>query len=298
MRIITLFAVILGFLASFLVATPASAQLTQSWVSGVGDDANPCFRTAPCKTFAGAIAKTGTGGQINCLDPGGFGAVTITISITIDCHEVYGSVLVFATNGININAPGGVVTLRNLNFDGFGSGLSAINIVAATTVNVEDVMIMGFTKYGVADTRTGGGTFLSVKNTTVRNVSISGIAIGGSGNSVVVDKVHSVRNAYGIAIGNGNSVMANRSVFSLNSTAGVETDVGARLNVDNSVINNNGTGVIAGGTIRLANSDIAFNTTGISGAPLSFGNNRISGNGSAGNAPVAAGGASTELGQQ
>lgn len=62
----------------------AEAQATRTWVSGVGDDANPCSRTAPRKTFAGAISKTAAKGEINVLDPGGFGAVTITKSITID----------------------------------------------------------------------------------------------------------------------------------------------------------------------------------------------------------------------
>ena len=66
------------FAASLLYSTPAAAQATRTWISGVGDDVNPCSRTAPCKTFAGAISKTAAGGEINCLDPGGFGAVTIT----------------------------------------------------------------------------------------------------------------------------------------------------------------------------------------------------------------------------
>src|SRR6476620_9352307 len=79
----------------------ASAQATRTWVSGVGDDASPCSRTAPCKTFAGAISKTATDGEINCLDPGGFGQVTITKSITIDCHEIFGSILYAGVNGIN-----------------------------------------------------------------------------------------------------------------------------------------------------------------------------------------------------
>src|SRR5467141_2396265 len=81
------------------LASPASAQATRTWVSGVGDDANPCSRTAPCKTFAGAISKTAAAGEINVLDPGGYGAVTITKSISIDCSEVFGSVLVSGTNG-------------------------------------------------------------------------------------------------------------------------------------------------------------------------------------------------------
>src|SRR5213083_3662422 len=81
-----------------------SAQATRTWVSGVGDDANPCSRTAPCKTFAGAISKTAASGEINCLDPGGFGAVTITKAITIACEGVTAGVLAAGTNGIIVNA--------------------------------------------------------------------------------------------------------------------------------------------------------------------------------------------------
>src|SRR5271169_4214305 len=87
------FAVAGAMLMLFFLSDPAYAQASRTWVSGVGDDANPCSRTAPCKTFAGAISKTAVNGEINCLDPGGFGAVTITKSITIDCHEVFGSIL-------------------------------------------------------------------------------------------------------------------------------------------------------------------------------------------------------------
>src|SRR5260370_36002106 len=94
-------------LVVLVFSSVASAQATRTWVSGVGDDANPCSRTAPCKTFAGAISKTAVGGQIDCLDPGGFGAVTITKSILIDCDAGPGGELVSGTNGIIINAPAG-----------------------------------------------------------------------------------------------------------------------------------------------------------------------------------------------
>src|SRR6185295_6520187 len=91
---------VICFAVAFAGATQAQVR---TWVSGVGDDMNPCSRTAPCKTFAGAISKTGTNGEINCLDPGGFGAVTITKSIQIDCHEVYaGSAVGAGSNGVNI----------------------------------------------------------------------------------------------------------------------------------------------------------------------------------------------------
>src|SRR5688572_17562804 len=86
--------------AMAVTATPASAQATRTWVSGVGDDVNPCSRTAPCKTFAGAISKTAAGGIINCLDPAGYGAVTITKSITIDCEDTQGSILASLVNGV------------------------------------------------------------------------------------------------------------------------------------------------------------------------------------------------------
>src|SRR2546430_3166562 len=86
----------------FAVASTASAQATRTWVSGVGDDVNPCSRTAPCKTWAGAISKTAAGGEIDALDPGGFGAVTITKSMTISGIGTYASALIASTNGIVI----------------------------------------------------------------------------------------------------------------------------------------------------------------------------------------------------
>src|SRR5579884_3382226 len=103
-----------------LASSSAHAQATRTWVSGVGDDANPCSRTAPCKTFAGAISKTAAGGEIDALDPGGFGALTITKSITIDGGGgQVASVLVAGTNGFVV-AAGATdnVYIRNVSFQG------------------------------------------------------------------------------------------------------------------------------------------------------------------------------------
>src|SRR5512146_1681863 len=101
-RFSTLFTAIIAACA-MLWSAPAAAQATRTWVSGVGDDANPCSRTAPCKTFPGAISKTAAGGEIDCLDPGGFGTVTITKSITIDCRETEGSILASGVTGVVVN---------------------------------------------------------------------------------------------------------------------------------------------------------------------------------------------------
>src|SRR5947199_6452058 len=119
-------ALIAGALSAVSFVAPASAQASRTWVSGVGDDANPCSRTAPCKTFAGAISKTAASGEINCLDPGGFGAVTITKSITITCYYTEGGVLVSGTNAIVVNAAAtDKVVLRGLDINGLGPGVNA-----------------------------------------------------------------------------------------------------------------------------------------------------------------------------
>src|SRR6202521_1683920 len=116
-------ALVLGLLSAGCLmfgTQAASAQATRTWVSGVGDDANPCSRTAPCKTWAGAISKTAAGGEIDALDPGGFGAVTITKAITLDGGGgQVASVLVAGTNGINVAAgPTDVVIIRNIRING------------------------------------------------------------------------------------------------------------------------------------------------------------------------------------
>jgi hypothetical protein len=295
-------------------ADPAHAQATRTWVSGVGDDANPCSRTAPCKTFAGAISKTSAGGEIDNLDTGGFGALTITKSITIDGGGgAVASVLVAGTPGITVAAGSNdVVILRNLQFQGLlGNGTSpgsagtiGINITSAAKVNVEHVEIMGFSGRGISDSRTGGGTSLFVKDTDIQNNGSSGVSCAGSGTTMVLENVHTVGNVYGLGCATGNSVVISRSVMSGNTTGGVEADSGANVFIDNTVIAGNGTGVVPGGTIVLGNSDIVFNGTGISGATSSFGNNRIFGNTSAGTAPTGvsspatSGTASPAVGQQ
>ena len=318
------FAIAAASLAFVLPAAPAHAQASRTWVSGVGDDVNPCSRTAPCKTFAGAISKTALNGEINCLDPGGFGAVTITKSITIDCHEIFASILNSGTNGINIpfdsfNAADGrkTVRLRNINFNGVNTGVNGIRItggaiIAAGVVIIEDCLIDGNfagAARGISDERTGGGE-LYVSNTTVRNVGQIGITINPAGGvagqriDATLDNVRVQNASLGVTFGNNVRAMVNRSVFSGNSVAGIavgSTLAPAELNLSNNAISNNGTGVLnAGGTvtIRLANNDISFNGTAISGATQTHVNNRLQGNGALGTASTAIGATSNPTGLQ
>src|SRR5687767_6033207 len=177
-------------IATFLLAfaSMAQAQATRTWVSGVGDDVNPCSRTAPCKTFAGAISKTAAGGEIDALDPGGFGAVTITKSITIDgTHGAgFGSILASGTNGVNVNdgataTPNTiVVTLRKLSINGAGTtlGLNGINFTSGKAVNVEDCEIFNFSNAAINVAKTTGvGAELYVTDTDITSCGTNGIRL-------------------------------------------------------------------------------------------------------------------------
>jgi hypothetical protein len=128
-----------------LVTAPAQAQATRTWVSGVGDDANPCWRTAPCKTFAGAISKTAAAGEINCLDPGGFGGVTIIQALSILCDAGEAGVLVSGTNGILVAAGAAdVVYLKGLDIDGVGTGLNGVQFNSGAVLRITDSIIHQF----------------------------------------------------------------------------------------------------------------------------------------------------------
>jgi hypothetical protein len=165
------------------LAMPANAQATRTWVSGVGDDANPCSRTAPCKTFAGSIAKTTTGGEINCLDPGGFGALTITKSITIVCGQSgLGGVLVSGTNGLVVSNPGTsmVVVLDGLDIEGLTTGLSGVlvNGNGTSTVIIRNCSIRDF-QNGVSVAVTSGSTQVIIQNSIIAGNGLGGATNGG-----------------------------------------------------------------------------------------------------------------------
>ena len=171
-----------------LISSAAQAQATRTWVSGVGDDVNPCSRTAPCKTFAGAISKTAVGGEIDTLDSGGFGTLTISKSITIDGTGGLAGILAASTTGftINITAPTDAaksVRLRGLSINGVGTGINGINIVAAAFVAIEDCVIDGFTANGI-NVETGK---VFVRNTTIRNNKTAGITAKSAGQVGLAD---------------------------------------------------------------------------------------------------------------
>lgn len=265
-----------------------NAQATRTWVSGVGDDVNPCSRTAPCKTFAGAISKTATNGEISCLDPGGFGAVTITKSITIDCEDTQGSILGAGTNGVIINITAAAdtkkfVRLRGLSINGASTGINGIRILAANSVNIEDGVIDGFGTHGISVETTSGTPKIVVDRMSIRGNGGNGIntfITGGTVNLVVSDSQLST-NATGLNL-SSNTKAAIRTSTIANNTTGVAA-FQSDLNVSNCVISGNTTGVssLTGGVIRIFSNIITSNGTGISssgGSILSSGNNQLDGN--------------------
>jgi hypothetical protein len=275
------------FSALFFAAASLHAQATRTWVSGVGDDANPCSRTAPCKTFAGAISKTAVGGEINVLDPGGFGAVTITKPITISSERFEAGVLVSGTNGIVVNVPNAtdVVVIRGLDIEGLSTGLSGINVITGGTVQVENCTIDHFTISGINFASTVSGSELHVLDTIVRNNGNFG-APSGQGISVAptsaatasLNHVRLENNVAGLRTFGSSNTSVSESIAANNTFAGFAAATSpAILNIERSVSTHNGTGIVNNSTVRLGNNSITDNGAAFGGSntPSSFKNNDI-----------------------
>lgn len=285
------------------VSSSASAQASRTWVSGVGDDANPCSRTAPCKTWAGAISKTAACGEIDALDPGGYGAVTITKSITLDGTGTFASILASLVNGIVINAAAtDVITIRGISINGFCNGINGINILQAKTVNVEDCVIFRFnTGNGITVNETND-LALNVRNTVIRDNTLDAINTFTSGGAnkvtVTLDHVRLSGSANGLHARSGSRVTAHESVFANNGTNGIFVDAAgsnfSSARVWNCDISHNGTGIRAGNAGNLGGSGVEIGQNQINfnvgngvlintgGAVETFTNNSIRGNGTDG----------------
>jgi hypothetical protein len=297
-----------------LAVAPAHAQATRTWISGVGDDVNPCSRTAPCKTFAGAISKTATGGEIDVLDPGGFGAVTITKSITFDGGGgQVASILVTGSNAINVNAAGGVVILRNLRLNGIlnsGSpGLTAVAISSAATVIIEKCDIFGFSTAGVTVLPSSGTVQVKIQETTINNTGtgLSAKPTGGATVNISIDHSFIDSNTGGglkiDGTGGGPvNVAINDSSLSLNAGNGTNAVSGPSGNVAMDLMRvtlakNGGAGVQAnvsgGGTSTVTVGDSMLSNNGsawqaLNGASLtSYKNNQVTGPAGTGAPPQA-----------
>ncbi len=300
--------VLLSAAAVLFGSSPAYGQATRTWVSGVGDDVNPCSRTAPCKTFAGAISKTAAGGEINCLDPAGFGAVTINKSLTIDCHYTEGGVLA-GGNGIVVNAGAtDVVVLRGLDIFGVNPPTNGVRVVQAGAVIIEDSVIRRFNaanSFGISFQPANSNARLYVVNTSItqngNGATGGGILIQptGSGTALTLLRDVRIRNNANIGLsvnstGNTGSfnttVVDNVEISGNNAGIRVLTPAGTTPNgvmIRGSTIvgNGNSPGIAADGgfsTVRVSDTMITGNSLGVSvtnsAAILSYGDNLLDGN--------------------
>jgi hypothetical protein len=253
----------------------AGAQASRTWVSGVGDDANPCSRTAPCKTFAGAISKTAAGGEIDALDPAGYGAVTITKAITIDGGGgQVASVLVSGTNGIVVSAgPSDNVILRNLRINGIGTGINGIRWLAGKSLAVENCDIFGFTNNGIDIAKSDGGKAYVI-DTRVRNNGVTGLQSRNTLNNVqtTVDNSRFENNQFGIASEDFSRMSVRHSDTSGNSSVGLLSEAvtagPSLLDVYDSTSAHNNIGIQAGGsgvssTVNISGLGLFDNAQGI-----------------------------------
>lgn len=272
----------------------ADAQASRTFVSGVGDDANPCSRTAPCHTFAGAISKTAAGGEIDVLDPGGFGAVTITKAITISGDASLGGITASGISGITVNAnpTTDTVILRNLLIDGagVGPGGNGIRYLSGLQLVVENVSIFGMPSPGIEAVLGSGNGSLLVRNTNItggptgikitsgnlnvslNNVSLRSATTGLDALSGTVDIDHSViaQNSSFGAIAEGGSITLRSSVLSGNGVA-IQAATGSTLRISDSGIYDNLTAIgCGGGTIASAGDNQESGNTGLSCAPNTF----------------------------
>ena len=287
--------ILLAILALLCLAASAHAQATRTWVSGVGNDANPCSRTAPCKTWAGAISKTLAGGEIDALDPGGFGAVTITKSITLDGGGgQVASVLAAGTNGIIVQAGANdVVILRNLRLDGLlgnasnpaNAGINGIRFLAGAQLVVDNCDIFGFNNNGI-DVALGATAFAEVRNSTFRNnggsgvraVTTSGFAVVQISNSSFVGRSGAAE--IGVNAGNGAAITVSNSSFQTLSVGANATGSGI-LNLDSSLITSSTTAISTaiGTTLNISNNSLYNNGAAFSvaGNSTSAGNTKFVG---------------------
>ena len=285
-----------ALLLLLLIPAASQAQATRTWVSGVGDDANPCSRTAPCKTFAGSISKTAAGGEINAVDSGAFGSVTITKSITIDGHGHQAGVLAAGTHGITVNAPAGArVVLRELDINGAADtgspGLNGIRIVGqGRSISIVRSRIYSFGENGILFQPTGGKIRLLVRDSEILNNRGNGLFVSPP-NDTTQARVTLRRNSIE---SNGCGVTA--ASYGLDSgtydtNCGAATSGGGapgRATISafrNGINENEDAGFFAYGTkatVRMGGNEVSGNGRGMAfgagGALDSFGNNYVVGN--------------------
>jgi len=286
--------------AAVLVATPALATSTRTYVSNGGSDANATFScdfAHPCRTFAAALAQTTAGGEILAIDSSGYGRLVIDRSVSIlAAPGAYAGIGVGAAGnatGIEIATAGVDVVLRGLTLTGQG-GNFGIGMTAGNSLFVENCVISDFA--GGAGIMAGGSAWVRVIDSVIRRNGTGAAFTGGA--HVLVSGSRFLNNSGNGVEASSDSVdmtrlSVERSVASGNGGVGFlasSKDTGAaQMAIVDSVAEGNGTGVLAEvqntGSVEasVADSLVAANGNGImvsgAGAKMVVGGNAVTKNG-------------------
>jgi hypothetical protein len=289
-----------------------SYGFARTWVSGTGDDTSQCVVDAPCLTFAAAMALTLPGGEIDALDPGDFGPVTITKSLSIVGNQDAVSALSptsGGTSGIVVTAGANdVVNLRGLIFNGFaGTGASGVVFNSGAKLRIKGCTFLGFAGGGITFSPgagsaatakmvvessnilgSGSGVVVSPSAGIAANVQLTHLRTdGNSGDGVIAD---------GTAGGGAISVAIDNASIGFNAGNGINAVSGSgsvTIDIIRSAIETNGlAGILSnqsgGGSssVTVGSSQIHGNGVGMQsgggGVLLSYGNNQMTGNGTNG----------------
>jgi hypothetical protein len=289
---------VLALLFSLAINQAAYGQSTRTWISVNGSDTSDCSRATPCRTLSGALAKTSAGGELDILDSGDFGSVTLNKAVSLIAPGVLGGIQAGSGTAITINAGSSdKIVLRGLTIDGLGTGLDGVSFVAGGSLYIENCTINNFDRYGIDFAPTNGSGKLFVTDTVVRNNGISAtggglhlIATTGPGFIASVDGLRSENNVFGLKAETLGAVTVRNSLAANNGYSGFSAVTptgsgGVRMFIENSVSTHNGTGGITStnlATVVLSNVVVTDNQTGLAigtgGTIISFGNNKIQAN--------------------
>jgi Right handed beta helix region len=236
-----------------LIALATSAQAQQRvFVSAHGLDTNPCTVTQPCRTFQHAHDTAAANGEIDVIDPAGYGPLTITKGISIQAHGFGG----ITQTDPNLNAitiavtTSDPVTLNGLLIDGGGTGLAGIAITSGPSVQIINSVIRHF-QFGIAEDTSISGSNLLVEDTIASDNLAAGIDINPQGGATVratLNRITGNNNRWGVRI-IFCSVTISNSVMSNNSVAGLGANTPNVAWLAKNVISGNTTGVGVGGTV-------------------------------------------------
>ena len=277
-----------------LHAASAFALASRTYVSGVGDDANPCTFAQPCRTFARAITATASGGTVSAIDDASYGVVTIAKPVTIDGGGHAAAVLVASGSGILVDTTvvDDLVVLRSLSIDGLGTASAGIRALAVGKLIVEHCTIQNVAGHGIDFESASNPSYLLVSDSTVAgNLDPSGVSSGvyhaAPFGNVVLERVRVADNNIGVQLRTA-TMSIRDSIISDNVQSNVKLVAAnmGRIDIDNSLIAGSlgGTGIYSQGlvaSVYLSNSTVTGNNQGlvtVLGAIDSFGNNRIFGN--------------------